>query len=84
MKDGCSTAHKGCSEFTGDAVWNGEDVICFPDGIMREGALVEIGSSIHGALAAECFVAGQALLAVSTGTVLVAPAHGITFPVALD
>jgi hypothetical protein len=49
-----------------------------------EGTLVEVGVSVHGALGAEGFVAGKALLAVAATVMLVAPADRITFAEGLD
>lgn len=69
---------------TGNTVGDCEDVVGLPDGVVGEGALVEVGRAVHGALRAEGFVAGHALLAVTARVVLIAPSNGITLAEGLD
>lgn len=64
VEDGSSAAHEGGGILAGNGGGDLEDEIGFPDGVEGHGALVGVVVTVEGALWAEGFVAGQALLAV--------------------
>jgi hypothetical protein len=54
------------------------------DGVVVEGALVQVVVAVHFSFRAERFVPGEALFAVHTGGVLVAPADAVAFHEGFD
>ena len=56
---------------------DGEDVVLGPDCVGGEGALVEVGGAVEGALGAEGVHPAEAVAAVVTGIVVVSPAYAV-------
>lgn len=82
--DGGTTAHEWGGEVAWDGGWDLVEETGVPDGVGGEGALVEVVGAVEGAVGAEGLAAGQALLAVHAGVVLVAPADGVALLDGLD
>ena len=78
VEDRRASAHQGRGVLVLDAVGDLEQEVGLPDCGCGEGALVQVGVSVHGALGAEGLNATEALLAVAAAIVLVAPADSVT------
>lgn len=48
-----------------------------PDGVMREGTLIEICLAVHGSIGTICLGATKTLVAVPAAIMLVAPTHAV-------
>jgi len=62
----------------GNAIGELEQESLFPNGTVRETSLVEIGISVQLSLGTECVPTLEAVLAVTTGIVHVAPADSVS------
>ena len=82
--DGGTTAHEWGGEVAWDRGWDLVEETSVPDGVGGKGSLVEIVGSVEGAVGAEGLAAGQALLAVHAGVVLVSPADRVALLDGLD
>ena len=82
--DGGTTAHEWGGEVAWDGGWDLVEETSIPDGVGGKGSLVEIVGSVEGAVGAEGLAAGQALLAVHAGVVLVSPADRVALLDGLD
>lgn len=68
-----------CSVFSGNGVWDSEDVVGLPYCVRSERSLVVIVVAVHVTIWAERLVSGKALFAVVTRVVLVTPSDGVAF-----
>lgn len=82
--DGGTTAHEWGGEVARDRGWDLVEETGVPDGVGGEGALVEVVGTVKGTVGAEGLAAGQALLAVHAGVVLVTPADRVALLDGLD